>query len=588
MSGTPRGRDYQVALQNPRTRFKDPRLQGAQVLTDSNGIPQVWSGGFVVTFQVTLANGQKRALRCYTQSVADLAERYDHIRLVVQAAPTLFADIAFQNQGILVDGAWYPVQEMDWIEGQPLNNWISAHGRAADLRPLVAEFDALVATLERLGVAHGDLQHGNILVDAQGHLRLIDYDGMFVPGIAQLGANNQGHRNYQHPARRHEFDANLDRFSTIVIGLALRALVADPTLWASFGQSGECLLFTQEDFLRPATSALLHRLARVPACAPYLANFRAICGGQVADVPRLADFLAATTPLAIRPLSQPVRAWSPTYPVLAAGAPNRVLLPYAGQYVEVVGQVRRVDALTTGDGKTAPYVRLRFAVAGRYDPTQPANCTVLIFQEGLAAFAAAQRDPLAWEGQWVAVQHFLETYTHPRSTTGARPQLRIVDPNAIVLLTVEQAQQRLALGGWSASAPSRNRPVSPPSLPASPPPAVKPVTPTSLTPDERRRREAQQRAQLNAQLWGQTVPVPPPVVAPAASMPAAPSTVAPPPPAVTVPASGGTPPSPVVPVAPPAPPATGPSAPGATGRWRAFWQELHARLRKAREELEKG
>jgi thiamine kinase-like enzyme len=36
--------------------------------------------------------------------------------------------------------------------------------------------------LNRAGVAHGDLQHGNILV-ANGKPKLIDYDGMYVPAL---------------------------------------------------------------------------------------------------------------------------------------------------------------------------------------------------------------------------------------------------------------------------------------------------------------------------------------------------------------------------------------------------------------------
>lgn len=37
--------------------------------------------------------------------------------------------------------------------------------------------------LHEKSIAHGDLQHGNILVDSNGNIYLIDYDSMFVPSL---------------------------------------------------------------------------------------------------------------------------------------------------------------------------------------------------------------------------------------------------------------------------------------------------------------------------------------------------------------------------------------------------------------------
>ncbi|QLQ08322.1 MAG: hypothetical protein HZY76_21580 [Anaerolineae bacterium] len=52
--------------------------------------------------------------------------------------------------------------------------------------------------LQTHGIAHGDLQHGNVLVAAD-ELRLIDYDGMYVPPLSGRESHEIGHRNYQHP-----------------------------------------------------------------------------------------------------------------------------------------------------------------------------------------------------------------------------------------------------------------------------------------------------------------------------------------------------------------------------------------------------
>ena len=45
----------------------------------------------------------------------------------------------------------------------------------------------MTADLERHGIAHGDLQHGNLLVAADGTFRLVDYDGMYVPALRGEG-----------------------------------------------------------------------------------------------------------------------------------------------------------------------------------------------------------------------------------------------------------------------------------------------------------------------------------------------------------------------------------------------------------------
>ena len=74
---------------------------------------------------------------------------------------------------------------------------------------------------------------------------------MFVPGLAQLGACEKGHVNYQSPARTmRAWGPYLDRFSAWVIYASLLALSIDPGLWVLLRQPGdEALLFHHDDFL---------------------------------------------------------------------------------------------------------------------------------------------------------------------------------------------------------------------------------------------------------------------------------------------------------------------------------------------------
>ena len=527
----PRGSDYTLAMQNPATRLRDPLLKQAKVDCDSFRIPYIWSGGSVVMFRVVMPDGAYKAVRCFTTAaVAEMADRYAQLIPALRAVPPgLFVGIDFQREGIQVNTVWYPVLVMEWIEGQPLNLWIGAHRTAAELRPLIAQFDAIVTQLERLRMAHGDLQHGNILVDEHGQLRLIDYDGMYVPQLAGQATMNQGHRNYQLPARGREFDATIDRFSTIVIGLALRALAADPALWEEFGQSGENLLLTREDFLAPAASPLLHRLERLPGFARYIRNFRVVCRGRMAAMPTLATFLATTDDLQIPPAVEAPLPWVPTYPVRAAGDWNRLLLPFVGQYIELIGLVEKVEDRTTSDGKETPFMRIRFVRRNRVVAADPATFTVLIFVEGLQAFARAHRDPHDLVGQWIAVQQFLDSYPLAQ---GERPQMRIMSPASIIQVTAEEAQRRLhplpARAPAQAAARRKRPPTSSGVAPAPPVPIVAPAPASVSTPTTSPIKTAndRERARTNADLWGSRgtppvlpTPTAPPVVRPAPPAP---------------------------------------------------------------------
>ncbi|PRC43715.1 hypothetical protein C6A85_000000103920, partial [Mycobacterium sp. ITM-2017-0098] len=161
----------------------------------------------------------------------------------------------YLTQGVLVDGQWHAILRMEWVENsQTLIPWLENHlGTPDRILDVAYQFAACMADLKAAGIAHGDLQHGNLLIDADDKLRLIDYDGMFVPSIAGLGSNEVGLANYQHPGRSgSDFGPELDRFSAWLIYGSLLSLAAQPGLWWTTRQAGdEKLLFGKEDFVPP-------------------------------------------------------------------------------------------------------------------------------------------------------------------------------------------------------------------------------------------------------------------------------------------------------------------------------------------------
>lgn len=288
----PRADEYQAAVQSPRIAFVDPDLSHARVATDSLGLPRVASGSFVLTYRLDTP-GHSWAVRCFHREVPNLQRRYQAISdfFVTHPSP-IFVPVSYARDGIRVSGRFYPIIKMPWIQGDPIGVYVDAHLRTPTLiQPLAEKFRALAQELARLGAAHGDLQHGNIVVE-NGHLRLIDYDGFFVPKLQGLEAGDLGHVNYQHPRRViTDFGPHLDRFSTIVIYLALRATALQPGLWHKYA-TGENILFSQADFLDPTHSRLLLDIAKIPELEQYAQPFRQVCSLDLSKVPLLDDFLA--------------------------------------------------------------------------------------------------------------------------------------------------------------------------------------------------------------------------------------------------------------------------------------------------------
>ncbi|HSA48682.1 MAG TPA: hypothetical protein VLH10_01040 [Yinghuangia sp.] len=272
----PTGADYSEALRDTATCFEHPTLARGLVAMGPLRMPRVVSGNFGSVFRVTGvggAGGREYAVKCFTRAVPDRLRRYQAIAEAVRTARGRWrVDVEYVPRGVLVHGHWYPIVLMEWVDGSGLVPWLEEHlGDRAAIEALADQFAVAVGDLERSGVAHGDLQHGNIVVGRDGVLRLIDYDGMYVPTLAGLGPAEHGHRNYQHPGRGPaDFGPGLDRFSAHVIHLSLRVLAREPWLWETYHEEGgEHLLLRAEDLAAPAAS---ERFAVVSGTCPELAG----------------------------------------------------------------------------------------------------------------------------------------------------------------------------------------------------------------------------------------------------------------------------------------------------------------------------
>ncbi len=303
MINWPLAADYTMMLQNPQVAFKTAELRQAKITRNNYNQPLGLSGAFAVVYHATLADGRQVAVRAFTSPNSERAERYNAISTYLRqhAKSDYFVDFQYSEKGIrAADGKFYPLLAMEWVSGDTLYDWVqtqcSGSGKGT-IRSLTEKWVELAESLEAAKISHGDLQHGNILVCNQLSLKLVDYDCMCVPPLVGRRNLEIGVEPYQHPDRNSDtlLSQELDRFSAIVIFVALRALSADPRLWQTFVRQDEYekLLFRKSDFEDPGNSRLRQALARSPDAdvIRYFESLIDLYRQDIHNVPSLSEFL---------------------------------------------------------------------------------------------------------------------------------------------------------------------------------------------------------------------------------------------------------------------------------------------------------
>jgi hypothetical protein len=295
----PSARHFSEAMQCPGVCFSNPLLRGTLPAVDRLGMPLVTSGQFAYVYKLRPGSGSHVfAVRCFRGYLGDREPRYRAINAHLQTQrPPALASFIYEPEGILVEGRRFPILFMEWIEGPTLDVYLDEVVTKREvLLHLADEWVRLIKSLREARIAHGDLQHGNIIVE-RGRLRLVDLDGMFVPELAGWLSSEVGHQHFQHPARNAElFNQDLDNFSALVVYLSLVSLAEAPSLWAE--HHDENLLFTRADFLAPDTSALFAKIKELGPEHRKLADIlETATKSDPASVPCLLDLVAVQSRL---------------------------------------------------------------------------------------------------------------------------------------------------------------------------------------------------------------------------------------------------------------------------------------------------
>lgn len=250
--------EYQAALQAHHLCIADEEAATGRVSVDWLGQPKPYPGNYAVTYRVE-GTSRQLAVRCFHREPDDIERRYSFIVPAVRALRLEGVQwCQFRRKGVYAGGTWNPAVLMPWVPGLRINDALKHDASFTRVRGIRSGFRRLIADLEAAGISHGDLQHGNLLVDDLNVVRVVDYDAMYVPGMPNL-PSIAGHPNFRHPTRASLVGGQADRFSAMLIDLALSALEIMPGLWARF-DTGENLLFVRQDLLDPSSSPLIRAL----------------------------------------------------------------------------------------------------------------------------------------------------------------------------------------------------------------------------------------------------------------------------------------------------------------------------------------
>jgi len=432
---------YNEAFQHHHLALTDSELKQGSIATTGLGLPLALCGGFALTYTIK-SGAKKHAVRCFHKQSNALEKRYSSIssRLRSLGSP-YFVDFEFQPQGVRVAGKLFPIVKMAWASGSTLGEFLEQNYRnSSNLLNLQASLRSLAKYLESQGMAHGDIQPGNVMVaDSGKKLQLIDYDGIFVEELRSLGSSELGHRNFQHPKRgSRSWDASLDRFSFISLDLAIRALASNPALWTKTHSDGDSILFKANDFADPSQSLIFGELNGRQNFSEEAKNFAAICRTAFDKTPTLEDFLAKRNipqaPITIAKVSSVTPAqYLSAFAVLDA-TNYSLCLGFVGDKVELIGKIVEVKQDKTRHGK--PYVFINFG------PWQGHIVKISIWSEGLNALTT---NPTAsWVGKWISVVGLMEPPYVSRKYKYSHLSISITQGSQLHVISETEARFRLA------------------------------------------------------------------------------------------------------------------------------------------------
>jgi len=298
------------------------------------------SGSYAVVFKAK-DHYNEFAIRCFISAEKENIDRYRNIDSYLKnLTASWITKIELLEGEINVGYQHYPVIKMDWVEGKLLNNFITQIiDNNSALTELQNEVVSVSKSLENLRVGHGDIQCGNIIVatnvNGKNIIKLIDYDGMYIPSFSNKVNLERGRTEFQHPNRSQiQYNEKIDRFSFWVILCAIEALKFDKTLWFEVMRGGfntlDNLLFIGDDFKYFNNSKLVNRLYALnkPSLTFYLNKLNKFCNSLPDSVEAPTIFDSSEQIIEnINPQPVPLESFSNAIEIITSPIGAAVLTP---------------------------------------------------------------------------------------------------------------------------------------------------------------------------------------------------------------------------------------------------------------------
>lgn len=259
-------------------------LSGCSFVMSRFGDPLYYPGGFGMVFKVK-KGGKHKAFKVWYVNIDDIKARMQKISAYLSTLNLpYFVSYSFCEKGLRIPAEIINDENdhsdqtldalvMDWAEGSMFKDYLDDLIEENDVKfveskliYLANQFKQCFRELHRNRISHGDLQHGNIIIeeDATGnpHIKLIDYDSLYVPALAGSEQTTSGIGGFQHPSRiagnETKSTEKDDYFSEKIIYLTLLLLAREPGLWTdpqiNVEKNDYGLLFNAEDFVNFSNS----------------------------------------------------------------------------------------------------------------------------------------------------------------------------------------------------------------------------------------------------------------------------------------------------------------------------------------------
>ena len=271
--------EYDVAIKNHHKTFPPEYKNGDFVLQNVHPIPIREVGGFAIAYKFKKNDDDELAIRVFQEKgfSKKRGERFKKISKffqdenILEKIPSLVS-FQFKSEAITLKNIRikdkngsietkseikFPLIEMQWVKGQNMGNYINKiFDDKQKMIQLSEKIRIVFSDLENNGVSHGDIAPENIIITPKEEIKLIDYDGFFIPQFRGDSPVEEGHTEFQHHNRGNSnikdypvYDEKLDRFSALVTYLSLKAIAYDPS-FKNFIDNDKVLCFTKDDFMK--------------------------------------------------------------------------------------------------------------------------------------------------------------------------------------------------------------------------------------------------------------------------------------------------------------------------------------------------